>query len=290
MRILVTGASGYLGWHLVRRLESSHEVTAACGSNPVAFARARTTSVDLSDPASIRALARTAAPDSVIHAAAITDVGACQHDPAVARRVNTEGTASLLAESRRANPDAGFVLVSTDLVFDGAKPGGMYEESDDPAPLMAYGETKLLAERAVLGAPGAVVLRSSLIYGPPSAPRPCFLEWMLAGLRAGTGSLFTDEFRSPVHVDDLAAAIEAVATGRLSGLFHAGGPERISRHQFGRIAAQAHGLPAENARPARQADVVTTTPRPADVSMDSRRLAGVTGLAFRDCREGLRGL
>ena len=81
MRILVTGASGYLGWHLVRRLESSHEVTAACGSNPVAFARARTISVDLSDPASIRALARTAAPDCVIHAAAITDVGPASTTP-----------------------------------------------------------------------------------------------------------------------------------------------------------------------------------------------------------------
>jgi dTDP-4-dehydrorhamnose reductase len=97
-------------------------------------------------PADVAALARDARPDVIVNAAAYTAVDRAETEADLARVVNAETVARLADEARR----RGAVLVhySTDYVFDGTK-AGAYVEDDEPAPLSAYGRTKLAGERAV---------------------------------------------------------------------------------------------------------------------------------------------
>ena len=101
---------------------------------------------------------------AVINAAAYTDVDRAESEQPTAFAVNAEGPARLAAETgRRGIP---LVHISTDYVFDGRK-GSPYVESDPPAPLNAYGRSKLAGEEAVVaGNPRHVILRTSWVYSP----------------------------------------------------------------------------------------------------------------------------
>lgn len=273
MRILVTGASGFLGFHLVRHLEARHDVLGCFSSRSVTFGTAAAAKLDFTDPGECLEVIRGFSPTHIVHAGAMTQTGECEKEPDRAWKVNVEGTQNILAAAAALSPVAHVTLISTDLVFNGTLPGGLYVEAHTPDPVMVYGRSKREAERflarwcATSGHEGAV-LRSALIYGPPDAPRPCFLEWMLQGIRNSQGALFTDEYRSPVPVSSLCATIEQAALKKARGCFHVGGAERLSRYQFGLLAAEAFRINPDLVRGARSADVPTGSPRPADVSLN----------------------
>ena len=100
-----------------------------------------------------------------------------------------------------------------------------------------------------------------------------FLQWMLQLLRGEKqGKLFTDEFRSPVWVEDLCRAIELVCNTGLTGLFHCGGPDRLSRWQFGELVANVYGIQIDPSLRGTRVESGLADTRPADVSMDSGKL------------------
>jgi len=271
MRIVVTGASGFLGYHLTRFLEA-HEAE-VCGlwrHCPVSFEKSLAEQADLADPAQVNSLLSRWSPTHIIHCAALTSTPVCEANPEVALRENFTATQNLVSaanEKLRGKPH--FVFISTDLVFDGSK--GFYREEDEPAPIMVYGKTKRAAEQAVeLTYEGNwAIIRSALIYGLPTpAGRGSFLNWLLDGLRNGRCRLFTDEYRSPIAVDDLCWLIYEIIRGQHVGYWHAGGPQRLSRYEIGKLAAYAFGLPESNIEPASLASVELPAPRPPDVSLD----------------------
>jgi dTDP-4-dehydrorhamnose reductase len=135
MRIVLFGRGGQVGGELVSRLPACGEVV-AYGRQEAAFDR----------PADVAALARDARPDVIVNAAAYTAVDRAETEADLARVVNAETVARLADEARRRG--ALLVHYSTDYVFDGTK-AGAYVEDDEPAPLSAYGRTKLAGERAV---------------------------------------------------------------------------------------------------------------------------------------------
>jgi dTDP-4-dehydrorhamnose reductase len=234
-------------------------------------------------------------PTHIIHAAALTKTDECEQNPPTARAINVDGTRHLLESAVEAG--AHFTLVSTDLVFDGLRPGGRYPvetegSPDEPRPVMEYGRTKLAAERLVCGqmarGAAAAVVRSALIYGPSGAPRPCFLEWLLRNIREAHGAAFTDEYRSPVYVGDLCWLLEIVAERQATGVWHASGPERLSRYEFALLAADAAGLPRANVVGRRQSEVNLGAPRPPDVSLDITATCAAFGWRPLPCRDGLR--
>ncbi|KPJ88053.1 MAG: hypothetical protein AMS18_13805, partial [Gemmatimonas sp. SG8_17] len=125
MKILVTGADGFVGSLLSRRLaEQGHDVTGGLrpdGASDAERARRanlaglRTESLELLEPASVRAVAG-AGWDTVIHLAAVSSVSDAERDPARAWEVNTLGTARLvneLGETRLAGADPLLLLVSS---------------------------------------------------------------------------------------------------------------------------------------------------------------------------------
>jgi dTDP-4-dehydrorhamnose reductase len=273
MRVVLTGASGQLGSYLAECLvRAGHRLVAWSGSSEGERAGVPLKPVDLTSAGETeRALAEADA-EVVIHAAAMSAAEAVRRDPARGRVVNVEATGRLAAWCSRLGRS--LVFTSTDLVFDGSQ--GWYREDDPAEPLLAYGKTKREAERLVLGVPGGLVARVSLLYGPSRCGRKAFFGQTIAALRSGrTQTLFDDEYRTPIDLASAARVLVRLAEARTTGLIHVAGTERMSRFELIRRAASALSLDTELVLANHRADVVLPEPRPADVSLDTSRLAAL---------------
>lgn len=268
--ILVTGASGQLGAYLLRELgrratpftawRGTSSAGGTCGFHIQA--------VDLANSDAAARAFDAAQPTVVIHAAAIARIDLCHSDPQLAERVNTSGTRTLVELCRRAH--ARLVYVSTDLVFDGQRGG--YQETDALSPLSIYGKTKAAGEAPVREYEAGVVVRTSLMFGPPINGRPNFFQSQVRSLESGSPmTLFVDEWRTPLSFHAAALGLVAIAESDCCGLLHLGGPQRMSRYEMGQYLAGSLGRDASVFRPARQADIPASEPRPRDVSLDSSR-------------------
>lgn len=204
MTLLVTGASGYLGRELMRRADAVGVSSAE---------------LDIRDERAVHAAFERLRPRAVINTAYRQDDRAVTYDGAV-----HVATAAAAVGAR-------LVQLSTDVVFDGEK-GAPYVEEDEPTPLTDYGRAKADAERAVLAAhPHALVVRTSVIYG---GDEPGPQERLAADPDA---RFFTDEFRCPIQVGDLAAALLELVARDEAGVLHVAGADRLSRAEFAELLA-----------------------------------------------------
>jgi dTDP-4-dehydrorhamnose reductase len=286
-RVLITGASGALGWALAARLSGHCRIAGTYCSHDCVPGGVEPVRMDLADPDGLDDAVRAVSPQVIVHTAAMTDPDACERDPALARAVNLEGSLRLagLAATMGARP----VFISTDLVFDGMRGG--YREADEAEPLSVYGRTKLEAERGFLGVAGAAVMRSSLIYGWGSPTSGTFFTGLYAALKEGSGMrLFTDQLRNPVSVEDLAVAVMAVIERDLSGLYHVGGPDVVSRLEFGAAVCRVFGFDESRLEPISMKDFEYVARRPVNSTLDVSRFAAAAGWRPRRLVEGLESL
>ncbi len=283
--VLITGASGFVGEHLVRRFAACPKLYVACRSLKPRAPWAAAYQADLAVRGSLsRALADVEV-DVVVHTAALSTPDACEADPGLARAVNVEGTEEVArwAQSRRAR----LIYFSTDQVFDGRK--GAYDETDEPSPLNTYGRSKLEGELVVAKhVSDWVVIRLALSYGATLGGRGDWTWRLRQGLAEGrTFRLFTDQFRTPAYVEDVAEAVWRLARGQGSGLYHLGGAERLSRYAFGLRIARAFGLPSERLIPAKMEEVALPARLVRDGSLVSQRISDALGIRLCDVSEGL---
>lgn len=151
MRLLVTGATGQVGWELSRSLMPLGEV--------IAVNRA---SCDLSRPQTVATLIADLQPDVIVNAAAYTAVDKAEQEETLATAINATAVGIMAKAARRAG--ALLVHYSTDYVFDGRKTTP-YAEDDAPNPLNAYGRSKLAGEIAIREAGcDHLILRTSWVY------------------------------------------------------------------------------------------------------------------------------
>jgi dTDP-4-dehydrorhamnose reductase len=267
MRLLITGASGQLGGYLLRELaEADARVIAWSGSRTGQLLGVPLRPVNLTQPEVVSKAFREARPDVVIHGAAVTRIADAFRDPAHCRLVNVEGTATLADEAEKAG--ALFVLLSTDLVFDGSK--GSYRESDPPAPLSVYARTKVESEAAAAACSQRAVARASLLYGPSIVGRPSFFDEQVAAFRTNRPlTLFEDEWRTPLSLAAAARSLLAIARSDFRGLIHLGGPERLSRLEMGMRLADHLGTGHDVITRATREHTPSPEPRPRDTSLDS---------------------
>lgn len=262
-RVLLTGSTGYLGAYLLeelrRRAPDLDVVTLGRRECDVA--------VDLADVARLCTAIAAARPWGILNAAAMATIGACEREPELAHRVNAMAPA-VLAEALAESGGKSFVQVSTDLVFDGR--AAPYASAAAPSPLAAYGRTKAAGERGVLAAGAqasagfsATVVRVPLLFGPSRDGRRGATDMIRHAWRGGQSlTLFTNEYRTPLHAADAARALVDLLLARRAGVVHLAG-ERVSRHELGLRFAAVAGVPAEVILAGSSQDPA----RPSDVSL-----------------------
>ena len=267
--LLITGSSGYLGGELARLAPE------ATGTY-LSVERPRAVPLDVRDADAVARLTGQLHPGAVIHTA-------YRESGDEAHAVNVDGSRNVARAAVRAG--ARLVHVSTDLVFDGAL-GRPYTEDDEPNPVMEYGRQKLAAEEAVREeAPGALIVRTSLIYG---GDEPSRHERVVFDAADGCAkvSFFTDELRSPVQVTDLAEALLALAASSdATGVLHVAGADGVSRHEFARLVVAAAGRDQDALASGLAAD--HPDPRPLDCRLDSSRARARVESRLRGVREVL---
>ena len=283
MKILLIGCNGQLGRELRRSL--------ACLGELVAVDSDR---LDLANPRAVRDAVRAMKPTAIVNAAAYTAVDQAEAEPALAEAVNAAAPGILAEETRR----LGTLLIhySTDYVFDGTKQTP-YTEDDIPAPLGAYGRSKLAGERAVGAAGGRhLIFRTSWVFGLHGA------NFMKTMLRLGRER---DELRAPLRVvgDQVGAPtwtrhladVAALTLARREipgGLYHLANAGETSWHGYAEaIFAEAlrAGLmeKAPTVHRITSADYPLPAARPANSRLDCSRFRRDFGLALPDWRTGL---
>jgi len=226
MRVAITGAAGLFGQGLVAAFSTRHEVV------PLTRAEA-----DITDAAAIRAALERIRPDLVVHPAGIPDIDICEADPALAFRVNYQGTCNVADAARQVG--AGLAHISTDAVFDGRK-STPYVETDPTGPITVYGQTKLQAEQAVKALERYWIFRVSVLFGPGKIN---FVEKGLRKLAAGEEyKVASDQLGCATHTVDAGLEIMEVAEARRYGLYHLANQGECTRFELARKAAELAGL------------------------------------------------
>jgi dTDP-4-dehydrorhamnose reductase len=259
VKLLVTGAAGYLGSEVCRlAVERGDEVLAA--RFRVRPPHGQPLDLDVRDAAHVDRVLMRHGPNVVVHTAYVQD------GPTMPATI-VRGSRAVAEAARRA--DARLVHLSTDLVFDGEQ-GAPYAEDAEPRPVGLYGAAKLEAERLVAQAhPEALLVRTSLLYGKPG-PQEAL------ALRDGV-ELYTDEIRCPTRVDELAAALLELAARDVAGPLHVAAGEPCSRFELGRLLRAAAGGDPDGVRGAPSPRVG----RARNVALDSSRAVRLLGSELR---------
>jgi len=201
---------------------------------------------------------------------------ACELDPAMAWRVNVTGVENLLREVR--SRGSRLVHLSIDLVYAGRSEGG-YREHEPTDPVTVYGKTMVAAEQRVASeTPDACMLRISLPMGISFNGHAGAVDWIESRFKKGRpATLYYDEVRTPTYTDCLNRVLETVLVRPIAGMYHAGGPRRLSLYNIAQIInrvggydpALLMGIPRHQAGP--------IPPRAGNVTLESSRLATALG-------------
>jgi len=218
MKVLVTGAAGMLGSDVVTAAD-------AAGCEGVSLDH---DDPDTTEPARVERVITRERPAAVINCAAWVDVDGAEDSEKDAELVNGEG-AHFVADAAN-KVGAKIVYVSTDYVFDGSK-NGPYTESDETAPLNAYGRTKLAGERATaLVTKRSFIVRTSWLFGPS---RPNFVETMLRlGEGGGPVVVVHDQIGCPTYTGHVAAGLVRLIDTSAFGVHHMASQGSCSRYEW----------------------------------------------------------
>jgi len=285
-KLLITGASGFLGWNLCHEAKKSWDVTGIFHAHPVTQEGVSTVQLDLTDYKALKRVFGDLNPNAVIHAAAAASPNYCQEHPSESVQINIDASVNIAGLC--ADRKIPYVFTSTDLVFNGLE--APYSEDDTPMPLNIYGEQKVLAEEKVLKTyPDAAVCRMPLMFGDTSPAYPTFFQQMLRSLKEGNElRLFTDEYRTPVSARTAAKGL-LLALAKGKGLIHLGGIERISRYHFGLLLMDVMEISEARLIQCEQKDMAMSAPRAPDLSLDSSK-AFALGYKPLSLREQLKML
>jgi dTDP-4-dehydrorhamnose reductase len=270
--LLITGVTGFLGRAVAERAE--REGWAVTGTSLIQAPPPGGLRLDVRDGPAVAGALDAARPDAIVHTAYVQGGGAG------ALAVNAAGAGHVAAAAHARG--IRLVHVSSDAIFRGDLGRGLRED-DPPDPVTPYGATKAAAEAAVAAAhPGALMVRTSLLFGGPGhAPGPHETAALDAARGTRAMTFYADEIRCPVQVDDLAAALVALAASEHAGPLHVAGADALDRAAFARLIVVAAGLdPA----------AIRSGPRPADRAGDCTLDCSAAAVVLRTLPRGARAV
>lgn len=283
-KIIVTGISGFLGQHFADAPAAGWEIHGIHHQQPFREGSDHFWEIDLTDIEYTKTFFDQIKPKAIIHLAAISKPSECEADPDYSYKVNVVIPALLAqyAYAKRIH----FYYISTDMVFDGTK--GPYDYQGNPAPVNLYGKQKYEAERRIMDIhSAATIIRLPLLYGYTPKKQNFLTEWVDKLQQGEEFIAFTDEYRSPVYVKDAVEGILFLVKKRHQGIWHLGGPDRLSRYEMAIQIAEAIGADTDLVIGKKLSEIELPYPRPADVSLICRKTEAA-GLHPRTFAEGLK--
>ena len=268
-RLLVTGASGFLGWNICKAAVERFEVYGMCHQHDVAHPEVTSVNCDLCSADDTAALIRQLRPSAIIHTAADSSPDHCHNHTVSAYGINVLATRTLTRIA--AEYDMRFLFTSTDQVFGGT--AAPYDENAIVGPVNIYGLQKAEAERFILSREAdAMICRMPLMFGDSSPSYVNFITRMVQMLRDKKPlSLFTDQIRTPVSAATAAEGLLSMVDSKVTGLIHLGGRESVSRYDLGVRLAKFIGASESLIRKDLMADQIFDAKRPFDVGLNSEK-------------------
>ncbi|MAT56008.1 MAG: NAD(P)-dependent oxidoreductase [Saprospirales bacterium] len=272
-KLLVTGASGFLGWNVFKVQPPDWRLIGTWNKHEDGlWPRSENYQLDLRDKDAVWKCLKEINPDAVLHLAAFSDTNFCEENPEKAKELNVDATATLAGMC--ADRHVHLLFTSSEQVFDGTKEA--YQESDAPNPKNEYGRQKLEAEQLVQAIyPEASVVRISVMYGLASAARPGFLQkWLDAWQHFFPVKAFYDEYRSFLGGASAARGLFHLLGQQASGIFHIGGDQGLSRYDLALLVKERFRLEHAPVEICSQKDVNMPAFRPPRLVLDNSLIAG----------------
>ena len=288
MKILLLGASGQVGWELQRSLAPLGELIMLdrhgielCG--------------DLGNLPGLAATVQRVQPDIIVNAAAHTAVDKAESEPELAHTLNALAPGVLAQEAAKLG--ALLVHYSTDYVFDGSGTRA-WLETDTPAPLNVYGQSKLEGERLIQAVcPNHLIFRTSWVY---AARGGNFAKTMLRlAQERETLSVINDQFGAPTGADLLAdisahAICQVLKNPKDVGLYHLVAGGETSWHGYAKYVIElsqktpsAIKIVTKTVTPVASSAFLTPARRPHNSRLDTTKLQLTFGLHLPQWQQGV---
>jgi dTDP-4-dehydrorhamnose reductase len=269
-KLLVTGSNGLLGQKIIYQLLSEPEEielhATGRGENRLVQKKGYSYhSADLSNDKEVNDLILKVKPDIVIHAAAMTNVDACELNPEECRKQNVDSVRYIVQslESIKSSNNPHFILLSTDFIFDGKH--GPVDEYEMPNPLSIYAQSKLDAEKIVQRCSlDWAIARTVLVYGiTDNMSRSNIVLWVKNNLEQNKEiSVVTDQYRTPTLAEDLAGGCLRIARKRATGIYNISGKDFMNIYELARRVARYFNLNENLIKPAKSEDIKQPAKRP----------------------------
>jgi len=239
-KLFILGIGGLTGRKLALLAKDEFEIYGTYNLRNPQLNFIKSSKLDITDKEKVNEKLLLVHPDFIVNACAINNVDYCETHQQEARKVNIDAVENIsnFSESQGIK----ILHISSDSIFDGKKTKP-YTENDVPNPINFYAYTKLQGEMSVLKNPNNLILRASVLYGwlpsqissqPSSSMKPNnFAQWLISKLREKEKvKIITDEYSSPIIVDDFVRSIIHLLQGNYCGLFNSAPPIQITRYDF----------------------------------------------------------
>jgi dTDP-4-dehydrorhamnose reductase len=245
-RILVTGASGYIGSNLRKYLKDKRYDVYGVTSKEVQ--EEKLYKLDITEHQNIFNIINDLKPDIIIHTAGLNSLSECEKNHGLAMKINIETTENIIQAICNIDPTIKLVFISSDYVFDGKK--GNYREEDETNPQTFYGKTKAQSENDVRKHLGNyIICRTANVYGRGGN----FFNFVLDALEQNkTIDVFNDVFYTPTYIDYFLGSLSELIDTDYKGIIHIAGKERLSRYDFGSKMAEILGKDKTLIKPVKQ--------------------------------------
>jgi dTDP-4-dehydrorhamnose reductase len=292
MKILITGANGLLGQHLIKELlHKPYTIIATSkGESRLPFSENHQYSyheLDVTDGPHVNLFINRIRPDVIIHAAAMTQVDTCELNKIDCWNLNVTATRFLLDAAKETGSK--FIFISTDFVFDGLH--GPYTEDAQPNPVNYYGSSKWGAEKAVeeSGLPWAII-RTVLVTGNTvDGTRHNIVTWVKEKLENGERvRMVDDQYRTPTFIEDLVNGVLLVLEKNATGIFHISGKDTLTPYAIAIETARLLQLDESLIHKAESADFPDAPVRPPSTNFDISKAERELGYQPHSFSEGLR--
>jgi dTDP-4-dehydrorhamnose reductase len=267
-KVLVTGSSGMLGKDIVIELSNNYEVFGISRTESKVLSNSREFLGDLTDKDFLQKVLTNVNPNIIIHCAAFVNVDKCEENKEYVKLLHINATEQLASF----NPNAKFIYISTDSVFDGTT--GDYKEDSGVNPINYYAKTKYQGELKVLEKNKNSLIVRTNIYGVHVPMGNSLFEWAFNKLKNNENiNAFNDVFFNPVYTKQLARIInEIVSKHNLNGILNIASRDYISKYEFICLIAEIFSFNKNLIHPISVDSINLQAKRPKNMTLNISKL------------------